>query len=66
MNKENRFFYSYSRTLTMFLRYNKEIDWNCTGIHPDTGRQFHQFDRTEELLAALTEYGQVKGNALTK
>lgn len=61
MKKDNRFFYCYSNQLMVYLRYRKGIDWNCTGIHPDTNRQFYQFDRTEALLQALTEYGMSKG-----
>ena len=61
MNKLNNsnFFYCYSPVLFKFLQ-NKGFRYICCGMAENTGKKFWQFERCEELSAALDEFKNTK------
>ncbi len=58
MFNEREFYYCYSTNLFKFLKMEKKINYNCSGLHEVTLRKFWQFKRDEELNQALVEYKQ--------
>lgn len=58
MFNEREFFYCYSTNLFKFLKIEKKISYNCSGLHEVTMRKFWQFKRDGELNQALAEYKQ--------
>jgi hypothetical protein len=55
-----KFWYVYDRKLAKYLRYQKGIEYNCTGLNIKTKNQFWQFNKTEELIAGINEYETIK------
>lgn len=58
MFNEKDFFYCYSTNLFRFLKLERKINYNCSGLHEFTMCKFWQFKRDEELNQALVEYRQ--------
>lgn len=50
------YFYCYSTNLFQYLRFVKNIDYICTGLHVDTKKQFWQFNYSKYIEEALNEY----------
>ncbi|WP_322922142.1 hypothetical protein [Paenibacillus campi] len=53
---EQKYFYVYDRKLAKHIRYDKEIEWICTGLHIKTKDQFWQFPKSEELYRIMVEF----------
>jgi hypothetical protein len=51
----NKYFFCYDKSLAMFLRYDKGIEFITSGLHEHTKNKFYLFERTEELEEALAE-----------
>jgi hypothetical protein len=58
MVNDREFFYCYSTNLFKFLKMEKKINYNCTGLHDKTLRKFWQFKCDDELRQALADYKQ--------
>ncbi|MEK3877164.1 hypothetical protein [Paenibacillus sp. FSL M7-0420] len=50
------FFYVYDNGLRKFLRFDKNIEWNCSGLNVKTKDQFWQFTKSEYLFECINEY----------
>jgi hypothetical protein len=53
---KNSFFYCYDKDLMKFLRYEKGIEYNCTGLNTKTKDQFWQFNKSDGTYEAVKEY----------
>lgn len=63
MERNNNFFYVYDKGLVKHLRYDKGIEFNCTGLNIKSQDQFWQFTKSEVLYQAVTAFMQQrKGN----
>lgn len=63
MERNNDFFYVYDKGLVKHLRYDKGIEFNCTGLNIKSQDQFWQFTKSEALYQAVTAFMQQrKGN----
>jgi hypothetical protein len=58
--KQNEFFYCYSPMLFYFLKFDKSLEYICTGKHIVSNKQFWQFKRTPELEKAIDEFKERK------
>jgi hypothetical protein len=56
MKHDNNFFYIYDKGLVKHLRYDKGINFNCTGLNVKSGDQFWQFTKTPELYTAVCDF----------
>lgn len=56
MKRDNNFFYVYDKAMVKHLRYDKGIEFNCTGLNPKTHDQFWQFTKSDELYQAVTVF----------
>ena len=56
----NNYFYVYDRAMTKYLRYEKGINFICTGLNVKTNDQFWQFPKSEALYQAVNEFIQEK------
>jgi hypothetical protein len=65
MNKSN-LYYCYSIPLFKYLENEKDIKsiGNKSGFHPTTRKEYKVFYRNDELDIALTEWKQVKIQAI--
>lgn len=50
------FFYCYDRGMVKHLRYDKGIEFNCSGLNTKSKDQFWQFTRSEYLFESVEEY----------
>lgn len=50
------FFYVYDNGLRKFLRFDKCIEWNCSGLNVKTKDQFWQFTKSDYLFESINEY----------
>lgn len=58
--RNDDFFYCYDKNLMKFLRYEKGIKFNCTGMHLKTTDQFWQFNKEDGTYEAFLEYEHLK------
>lgn len=58
MFNDKDYYYCYSMKLFKFLRMDRGISYNCSGLHEKTMQKFWQFKRTEELNKALVKFSQ--------
>lgn len=56
MERDNNFFYVYDKGLVKHLRYDKGIEFNCTGLNIKSKDQFWQFTKSEALYRVVTEF----------
>jgi hypothetical protein len=56
MINNSEYYYCYSTNLFKFLKMEKKISYNCSGLHEVTMRKFWQFKRDDELNQALADY----------
>lgn len=62
MERDNNFFYIYDKGLVKHLRYDKGIEFNCTGLNVHSKDQFWQFTNSNELYQAVTAFIQERKN----
>ncbi|KOP64101.1 hypothetical protein AMS62_01715 [Bacillus sp. FJAT-18019] len=62
MERGNNFFYVYEKGLVKHLRYDKGIEFNCTGLNIKSKDQFWQFTKSEALYQAVTAFMQQRKN----
>lgn len=51
-----KYFYVYDKRLAKFLRYKRNIVWECHALHPKTHSPFWQFLQSQELRNAVDEF----------
>lgn len=50
------YYYCYSYFLYNYLKFEKNIRYIVTGKHIETNKQFWQFEMSEDLMNALTDW----------
>jgi spore maturation protein CgeB len=60
MERENNFFYVYDKGLVKHLRYDKGIEFNCTGLNVKTNDQFWQFTKSDALYETVTAFMEIR------
>lgn len=54
-----QFFFCYNRRLFKFLRFDRGIQYICTGLHEYSLDKFWCFLQSQELTDAINEYKQL-------
>jgi hypothetical protein len=50
------YFYCYDKSLMKYLRYDRSVNFICSGLHPKLKNMFWLFPRTTELDEFISEY----------
>lgn len=60
IKSDKSFFYVYDKGLVKHLRYDKSIEFNCTGLNVKTKDQFWQFTKSDELYEAVCKFMEIR------
>ena len=58
MKTNDKYFFCYSTNLQEFLRYKKGFNYICGAKHLTTDNIFYVYEKSEDLLNALSEYNE--------
>lgn len=58
-----RYFYCYDKQLVKYLRFDRNIQYNCTGLNVKTKDQFWQFDGSEKLFECVDTFMKLKSKS---